>query len=71
MTQAAAAASAGIARNQQSSFKITDEMLRTSLKCGVEDKIKRRLNEVFAQAQVRTTIYSNTKIVELWNEPEF
>ena len=42
-----------LSRNTQSSFKISPDMMKASLKSGVEDKIRRRLNDVFAQAQVR------------------
>ena len=45
-------ASTELSRNTQSSFKIPPDMMKASLKSGIEDKIRRRLNEVFAQAQV-------------------
>jgi hypothetical protein len=45
-----------LSRNTQSSFKISPDMMKASLKSGVEDKIRRRLNEVFAQAQVYNTL---------------
>jgi len=41
--------------NRQST--ITEEMLRTSLLSAVEDKVRRRLREVFDQAQVGFDIY--------------
>ena len=39
-----------------SNATITDEMLRASLLSAVEDKIRRRLREVFDQAQVIVVI---------------
>jgi len=47
---AAAAASDHMAPGGQGT--ITEEMLRASLLSAVEDKIRRRLREVFDQAQV-------------------
>ena len=51
------ASNSELSRNTQSSFKITPDMMKASLKSGIEDKIRRRLNEVFTQAQVKAIAY--------------
>lgn len=56
-----AAAVSGITRDMQNSFKIPPDMMRASLKCAVEDKIKRRLNEIFAQAQAEMETLKKTE----------
>lgn len=55
-TESTAVTGGGITRNAQNSFKISDEMLQASLKCAIEDKIRRQLNDVFAQAQVHNSL---------------
>ena len=49
------AAAEHVGANRQST--ITEEMFRTSLLSAVEDKVRRRLREVFDQAQVGFDIY--------------
>ncbi|CAB4003054.1 Hypothetical predicted protein, partial [Paramuricea clavata] len=40
-----------LSRDTQSSFEISPDMLKASLKSGVQDNIRRRLNEDLAQNQ--------------------
>lgn len=49
---ATTATATGLSRSTQSSFRISSDMMKASIKSGVEDKLRRQLNEVFLQAQV-------------------
>ena len=51
------------ASNASNSVSLTDEQVRLSLLSAVEDKMKRRLRETFAQAQVSAGYLSATLVV--------
>ncbi|XP_046844727.1 tumor susceptibility gene 101 protein-like [Xenia sp. Carnegie-2017] len=58
---ATTATATGLSRSTQSSFRISSDMMKASIKSGVEDKLRRQLNEVFLQAQTEMDTLKQTE----------